>query len=92
MTIDQKPCIKRIIKSVRVSTKDKAPVSPTTDLRLREEPEEEFKESCQQPIEVLLMWFTNMTMSDIIDTVREVPKQAHNPAPRHWEVHLRVLE
>lgn len=38
------------------------------------------------------MWIAKMTRSWIVTDVREVAKQSHNPAPRHWKAALRLFE
>lgn len=88
--IRQDFCVEQIERS-DVTQKSNTPASTTSNFRPRKQLEQDLEGPYRRLIGGL-MWIEKMTSSGIINVVRELPKQAHDPATQHWQAALRVLE
>lgn len=80
LMIRQNSCIEDMVKRFDVSTKSSNPASTTTDFKPRERLEKGF----EGPYRHLIRgpnWIPNATRPVIVNAVREVAEQDHNPAP-----------
>ena len=75
-------CIDKLVERFGVTTSCRSPSTPSLSVRAKEVTEESFDGPFRQLVGGLI-WISFMTRPDIADAVRQVARQAHDPAPRH---------
>ena len=91
LRIHQKVCIDKLVERFGVTTSCRSPSTPSLSVRAKEVTEESFDGPFRQLVGGL-MWIASMTRPEIADAVRQVARQAHDPAPRHWKAALKILK
>ena len=91
MLMHQRACIDKLGYRFDVTTSCRNPSSSPNFVRAREVSEEQFDGSYRHLVGGLL-WIASMTRPDVANAVREVARQAHDPAPRHWKAALKILQ
>lgn len=66
-------------------------MSIASDIRIRKELGQGYEAPYRQMIEGLV-WIYNVIRPDVMDTVRDVAKQAHDPAPQYWKTTLTLAD
>ena len=57
-------------------------------------PRREDEELCEKPMREAvgnLLWVSGMTRPDIVNAVRAVARQTHNPSSRYWEAVVKII-
>ena len=79
----QRALVASVISRYGVNAESNIPASQSADLG----PWSNEESVCDKPVRAAvgsLIWLSGVTRPDIASAVRAVPRQAHDPAERHW--------
>ena len=91
MLMHHKACIAKLANRFGVTTSCRTPSPSPDSVRSRDVTEDKFEGSFRHLVGGLL-WIASMTRPNVANAVREVTRQAHDLALRHWKAALKILQ